>query len=65
VRHDPVLADELLERLMRPQFDVALDARVVMETLYGAVFHRWLLRTVPFEDDDVERLLAVVLPEGR
>lgn len=81
VQHDAALAEELAERLLRPQFDAAidriragqqagqqagqldpdLDPRVVMEALFGAVLHRWLLRTVPFDDDYVTRLLAVVL----
>lgn len=81
VQHDPVLAEELLDRLLRPLYDASveriragqeagqvdadLDARVIMETLYGAVFHRWLLRTVPFEDDYLDRLLAVVLGPQR
>lgn len=81
VQHDQALAEELLERLLRPQFDASierirlgqqagqveadLDPRIVMETLYGAVFHRWLLRTAPFEDGYVDNLLDVVLGRGR
>lgn len=80
VQHDAALAEELADRLLRPQFDASidrirsgqragqvdpdLDPRVVMEALYGAILHRWLLRTVPFDDDYAARLIQVVLRSG-
>jgi AcrR family transcriptional regulator len=73
VQHDPVLAQELIDRLLRPQFDAAieriraaqeageidadLDPRIAMEVLFGPVLHRWLLRAAPLDRSYVDRLL--------
>lgn len=57
IQSDDRLASELSTRLLAPQLD-AVTARVTrggiadpeeaVELLYGAVLHRWLLRTRPF-----------------
>ncbi|MDO9378840.1 MAG: TetR/AcrR family transcriptional regulator [Nocardioidaceae bacterium] len=57
IQSDDPLASELSTRLLAPQLD-AVTARVAragitdpeeaVELLYGAVLHRWLLRTRPF-----------------
>jgi AcrR family transcriptional regulator len=76
VQHDPDLAEELEARLLRPQFDAAiqriragqqagqirddLDPEIVMEMLYGPIFQRWLLRTAPLDPSYVDHLLAQV-----
>lgn len=76
VQHDPDLADELRARLLRPQFDAAiqriragqkagqlradLDPEIVVEMLYGPIFQRWLLRTAPLDSSYVNQLLAQV-----
>lgn len=77
IQHDPKLAAELVERLLRPQLDAtaerlraaqragqidaAVDVVLATELLYGPVFHRWLLRTAPLETDYADRLLDHVL----
>jgi AcrR family transcriptional regulator len=73
VQHDPVLSQELIDRLLRPQFDAAieriraaqeagqidadLDPRIAMEMLFGPMLHRWLLRAAPLDRSYVDRLL--------
>lgn len=71
---DPEMNEDLLDRLLGPQL-LAIAARLrsgavsspdeVAELLVGAVFHRWLLRTRPFEPDWVERHVSRVLAAAR
>lgn len=78
IQHDPVLAEELRERLLGPllsatrdwirraqdrcQINAATDPAVVVDVLYGPLFYRWLLRTGPLDDDYLQALTAAVLP---
>jgi AcrR family transcriptional regulator len=77
VQRDRALADELVERLLRPQIDATVrriraaqdagqlrpdaDPALGAELLYGPVFHRWLLRTGPLDEAYADALLAHVL----
>ena len=36
-------------------------AAIVIELLYGPIFHRWLLRTAPLDDAYADALAAHVL----
>lgn len=84
IQTDVAVADELVRRLLRPQLDAvadrvragmevgqvdpATDAAIVVELLFGAIFHRWLLRTAPldaaFADAVVTQVLAGLRPRG-
>lgn len=77
IQHDPELAAMLLDRLLGPlleatrdrlraaQFggeideDVPLD--VAVELLYGPIYHRWLLRTGPLNDEHADAVVGLVL----
>lgn len=70
---DPELNAELLHRLLGPQtraiterLAAATVARPdeVAELLIGAVFHRWLLRTSPFDDGWITRHVERVMRAG-
>lgn len=77
IQHDPVLAEELVTRLLRPQIDAtverlraaqragqldpAADPALGAELLYGPVFHRWLLRTAPLDHAFADALVVQVL----
>lgn len=78
IQHDPVLAEELRERLLGPllnatrdwirraqdrsQITTATDPAVVVDVLYGPLFYRWLFRTGPLDEDYLQALTAAVLP---
>ena len=65
IQHDRALADEVVERLLRPQVEAIVarlrgaqevgqlppgaEPEIVAELLIGPVFHRWLLRTGPLD----------------
>ncbi len=77
IQTDRDVADALVRRLLRPQLDAvagrvragvvagqvdgSVDADVAVEMLFGPVFHRWLLRTAPLDDDFADVLVAQVL----
>jgi AcrR family transcriptional regulator len=77
IQHDPLLSEELLERLLRPQLDatadrlraaqragqiaMSVDPRLATELLFGPMFHRWLLRTAPLDAAYVDQLVQQVL----
>lgn len=77
IQHDATLANELVERLLRPQIDATVqrleiarargqldarvDARLGAELLYGPIFHRWLLRTAPLTSEFADQVVEVVL----
>jgi AcrR family transcriptional regulator len=77
IQHDPELARELLDRLLGPlldatrqrilrgqavgQIDAAVDPEIVVELLFGPLFHRWLLRTAPLDDAYADAVAAHVL----
>lgn len=77
IQHDLTLANELVERLLRPQIDATVerlesaraqgqldsrvDARLGAELLYGPVFHRWLLRTAPLNHEFADQVVSTVL----
>jgi len=77
VQHDAPLARDMRERMLGPlleatrqriargqasgQIDGAVDPAVVVELLYGPIFHRWLLRTAPLDDAYADALAAHVL----
>jgi AcrR family transcriptional regulator len=72
IQHDPALNRELLDRLLGPlldatreriargqaagQIDGDVDPGIAVELLYGPLFHRWLLRTGPLDDDYADAL---------
>jgi AcrR family transcriptional regulator len=77
IQHDPALARELLDRLLGPllevtrqrivrgqasgQIDATADPGIVVELLFGPLFHRWLLRTAPLDDAYADAVAAHVL----
>ncbi|MFI6813565.1 TetR/AcrR family transcriptional regulator [Nonomuraea sp. NPDC050328] len=73
VQDDPVLAEQLLERLLRPALEAVkarlrtaglpagLDLDVAVEALYGPFYYRWLLRTGPLTTGYADRLLELWL----
>jgi hypothetical protein len=77
IQHDPALARELLDRLLGPllevtrqrivrgqasgQIDAAVDPAIVVELLFGPLFHRWLLRTAPLDDAYADAVAAQVV----
>lgn len=72
IQHDPALNAELHDRLLGPlleatrqriirgqesgQIDATVCPRIVVELLFGPMFHRWLLRTGPLDDAYAEAL---------
>jgi len=76
VQHDEALARDLLDRLLGPlldatrqriirgqtsgQIDAAVDPTIVVELLFGPLFHRWLLRTAPLDDAYADSVAAHV-----
>lgn len=76
-QHDAALSDEVRTRLLGPLLDATrerivrgqasgqvrgdVDPAVVVELLYGPVFHRWLLRTAPLDDAYADALAALVV----
>jgi len=76
-QHDEALARGLYERILGPaleatrrrivsgqetgQIDPAVDPAIVVELLYGPLFHRWLLRTAPLDDAYADAVAAHVL----
>ena len=77
IQHDPGLAEDLVARLLRPQMQAVSDRlRVAQEAgqladdidldlgaelLFGPLFHRWLLRTAPFDARYADRLVKHIL----
>lgn len=77
IQTDLVVADELVHRLLRPQLDAtaaritaavqagqageSVNPQLAAELLFGPVFHRWLLRTGPLDDEFADGVLAMVL----
>jgi AcrR family transcriptional regulator len=77
IQHDPALGRELLDRLLGPlldatrqrivrgqasgQIDATVDPAIVVEMLYGPLFHRWLLRTAPLDDAYADAVAAHVV----
>jgi AcrR family transcriptional regulator len=86
IQYDEDLAANVLDQLLRPQFDAivarirtaglttptgsAVDPEIVAEELVGPIFHRWLLRRAPLNEDYVNHLVDHVIgttsqPPGR
>lgn len=77
IQTDVVVAEELVQRLLRPQLDAtaariatgiragqvdeSVDPGLAAELLFGPVFHRWLLRTGELDDKFADGVLAMVL----
>ncbi len=45
----------------RRQIDAAVDPGIVVEMLFGPLFHRWLLRTAPLDDTYADAVAAHVV----
>jgi AcrR family transcriptional regulator len=77
IQHDPVLAEELVARLLRPQMRATadrlqaaqeagqlaadVDVDLAAELLFGPLFHRWLLRTAPLDARYADALVEHLL----
>lgn len=77
IQTDSSIADELVRRLLRPQFDAcaariavgvqsgqvdeSVDTDLAVELLFGPIFHRWLLRTGELNDVFADNVLDKVL----
>ncbi len=77
IQHDPVLAEELVARLLRPQMQATadrlraaqdagqlgadVDVDLAAELLFGPLLHRWLLRTAPLDARYADALVEHVL----
>jgi Tetracyclin repressor-like, C-terminal domain len=77
IQHDPVLAEELVARLLRPQMQATadrlrtaqdagqlaadIDVDLAAELLFGPLLHRWLLRTAPLDARYADALVEHVL----
>lgn len=77
IQHDPALAIELVDRLLRPQTEAFaarlraaqddgqvrgdVDVALAVELLIAPVFHRWLLRTAPLSAAYADRVVAHAL----
>ncbi|GAB7050674.1 TetR-like C-terminal domain-containing protein [Catenuloplanes indicus] len=70
---DDALAGQVRDRLLRPQLDgvkdrlraggvpPAIDLDLVVELLFGPLYHRWLLRTGPLDDGYADDLVDLVM----
>ncbi|WP_373456818.1 MULTISPECIES: TetR-like C-terminal domain-containing protein [Brevibacterium] len=77
VQADLDVSRDLVERLLRPQMEAtalrveaavvvgqaseSVDSELVVELIFGPIFHRWLLRTGELNDAYADRLTAAVL----
>lgn len=77
IQTDPVIAADLVRRLLRPQLEAVAarirvgigsgevapgaDVDVAVEMLFGPVFHRWLLRTAPLGEDFATAVVSMVM----
>ncbi len=77
MQEDPQLAEDMLERLLRPQLGAIADRLrsaqdagqlradlalpVAVEMLVGPLYHRWLLRTGPLTDEYADTVTDLAL----
>jgi hypothetical protein len=77
IQYDDQLATDVLEQLLRPQFDAIVDRirtaglttssgapvdpEIVAEQLVGPILHRWLLRRAAPDADYIEHLVDHVI----
>lgn len=77
IQSDEALAQDLVRRLLRPQFAatvarlgtaraagqfaIDVDVEVAVEILFGSMFYRWLLRTGPLDSAYADQLVDLVL----
>ncbi|TWD82445.1 TetR family transcriptional regulator [Kribbella amoyensis] len=77
MQHDPALSESVLTRMLRPQLAATrrrlvaaqeagqvaagLDLDVAVEVIFGPIYHRWILRTHPFDEAYADELTAVVV----
>ena len=77
IQHDPVLAAELLERLLGPlleatrerlrraqaagQIDAGADLQAAAELLYAPLYYRWALRTAPLTEEYADTTIILFL----
>lgn len=77
IQGDPDLADDVLRRLVRPSIEQvtawlddairrgalrpSIDTHVAFEMIFGPIFHRWMLRTAPLDDDYARKLSDLVV----
>lgn len=70
---DDELAGQVRDRLLRPQLDAVkerlraggvpaeVDLDLAVELLFGPLYHRWLLRTGPLDEDYADGLVDLVM----